>query len=695
MHPKIKPSHLERIALLYLRQSSPQQLIDHQESPRVQLGLQATLHQLGFSRVEVIDCDLGKSAAGYLKRPGFAKILSKVSLNQVGAIAAWEASRLARSNFDWQNLIRFCQITGTLVIDESGVYDPTNSDDLAMLGIKATMSEYELNLLAKRARAGLLEKAKRGELHTLLSSGYHLTDDGQYEMEPDEHVRQAVKLGIDKFDELGTIRQVHLWFVDNHVEFPIVHYYRGGQRTISWEVPSYQILRDLLTNPAYAGAYVWGRRQTRTFIREQQPVKTAGHPLPMAEWKVLISDHHQGYISWEKYLRNQERIRENSNKLSPFSKGAPKMGSSLLTGLMVCGHCGRKPRPKYSGREGKSVRYICRGAAATTGQIDKCFSTTARKLEQAVVQEVLKIIQPAVSDAAMAAEQKLLSESSARQKSLELALEQARYEAERRQRQFDAVDPENRLVLRNLLAQYEQALAKVEHLQQELAQEKAQQRPFDESQRQELYALASDLPRLWNLPSTDERSKTRLLRTLIESIIAKAEPNNEYNCFTIRWAGGVHSEIRLKRNQRGENGLKTKRDVIELVKELATITDDSDIARILNRCGLKTGHGLCWNQFRVKEIRKAFELPAFSRIKHQTADFIHLRQAAEQLEVSPDAVRRLIKLGLIKAKQIVRHAPLLIARSELENPEVVEAVMSIKKNGEAKIQINQQQLTLE
>ena len=528
----------------------------------------------------------------------------------------------------------------------------------------------------------------------MLPSGFYLTPDGQYEMDPDERVRQIVKLPFAQFDELGAIRQVHLWFVEKHIEFPIVHYHRGGQRTITWEVPSYQIIRDVLTNPAYAGAYVWGRRETRTFIRDQQPVKTSGHPMPMEKWKVLIIGHHEGYITWEKYIKIQQQIRENSHNLSPFSKGAPKMGSSLLTGLMVCGHCGRKLMPKYSGRDGKSVRYICRGAAAITGQTDKCFSTNARKLEQAVIQEVLKIIQPVAIDAAMAAEQKLASESSARQKSLELALEHARYEAERRQRQFDAVDPENRLVLRNLLAQYEQALIKVEHLQQELAQEKAQHQPFDESQRQTLYALADDLPRLWSLPSTDERTKTRLIRTLIESIIAKAERNGNYNCFAIRWAGGVHSEIRLKRNQRGENGLKTNRDVIELVKELATITADSDIARILNRCGLKTGHGLSWNQFRVKEIRKAYELPAFSKTKHETADFVHLRQAAEQLEVSPDAVRRLIRSGLIKAKQVVRHAPWLIARSELEKPEVVDAVMSIKNNGEAKIQINQQQLTL-
>jgi len=695
MHPKIKLSHLERIAYLYLRQSSPQQLIDHQESRRVQLGLKDKLHELGFPRVEVIDCDLGKSAAGYSNRPGFGTILQNVGLSRAGAVASWEASRLARSNFDWQNLIRFCQITDTLVIDESGVYDPANSDDIAMLGIKATMSEYELSLLTKRARAGLLEKAKRGELHTLITNGYYVTAENNYEMEPDERVQQTLKLMFDQFDTRGTARQVYLWFLENQIEFPIVHHHRGGQRTITWKLPDYQIIRDALKNPAYAGAYAWGRRQTRTFIREQQPVKTAGHPVPMSEWKVLLLDHHPGYISWEKFLQNQQKLRDNSNQLSPFAKGAPKMGSSLLAGLMQCGHCGRKLAVKYSGRDGQSVRYICCGSFNTTGQSDKCFSTGARKLEQAIVQEVLKVIQPAALNAAMAAEKKLQAECTERQKHLALALEQARYEAARRQRQFDAVDPENRLVLRNLLVQYEQALANVERLQQELEQEKSQQQPFDESQRQQLYALAEELPRLWNAPATDERTKTRIIHTLIEKIIAKAETTGDYQSFTIHWAGGVHSEIRLKKNRLGENGLKTNRDVIELVKELAAITADSDIARILNRCRLQTGRGLSWNQSRVKEVRTTNQIPAFSKRQPEKVEAIPLQHAADQLEVSADAVRRLIKSGLIKAKQIVRYAPWLIPRAELEKPAVAAAVTAIKKNGEAKTQINPQQLTLE
>jgi DNA invertase Pin-like site-specific DNA recombinase len=693
MHPKIQPNHLEKMAYLYLRQSSPQQLIDHRESRRVQLQLEDKLYELGFSNVVVIDSDLGKSASGYGYREGFAKILNDVCHECVGAVAAWEASRLARSHFEWQNLIRFCQITGTLVIDEGGVYDPTNIDDIAMLGIKATMCEYELNLLAKRARAGLLQKAQRGDLYSMLPAGYYLTEDGQYEMDPDERVQRTVKLVFDKFQQLGTVRQVLLWFRDERVEFPKVSH-RDGIRTIVWELPIYNTLLGVLKNPAYAGAYVYGRRQTRTFIRDGKPVKTSGHPVSMDEWKVLIPDHHRAYISWERFVQNQQQLRENTNRHSPFSKGAPKMGSSLLAGLLSCGHCGRKLSVKYSGRYGRSVRYICRGAFSTTGQTEKCFSTSARRLEEAVIREVLKTVQPAAVSAALEAEKRLSAQCSERQRMLRLELEQARYEAERRERQFNAVEPENRLVIRQLQTLWNEALAKVERLEQELTQEQENQRPLDEEQRQRLYELADALPRLWHLPSTDERTKKRLIRTLIEGIIATAEPESDQNRFIIRWAGSIHSEIRLKRYKRGEHGRKTPQDALEIVKELARITDDRDIARILNRCGLRTATGQSWNQSRVRSLRQANQIPAFSKQSYENADFINLRQAANQLEISPETVLRLIKAGLIQAKQIVRYAPWSIPRSELTKSSVLEAVQSIKKNGKGKTQMNKNQLTL-
>ena len=691
MHPKIQPHHLTKSAYLYLRQSSPQQLIDHRESLRVQLRLKDKLAELGFTSIEVIDADLGKSAAGYAARQGFTKILNDVCIERVGAVAAWEASRLARSQVEWQNLIRFCQITGTLVIDESGVYDPTNLDDLVMLGIKATLTEYELNLLGKRARAGLLQKAERGELYTLLPSGYVLTDDGRYEIDPNARVQKAIRLVFDKFDELGSARQVLLWFRQETIDFPkVVHHRR--QRTIVWQLPIYNTILGVLKNPAYAGAYVYGQRETRTFIRNQQPVKTSGHPLPLDQWKVLIPNHHRGYIDWPRFLNNQKVLRENTHNLTPFAQGAPKMGKSLLVGLLTCGHCSRKLVVKYRGRDGESLYYFCRGDFATTGEIANCVSISAAKLEHAITDEVLKTIRPAAIDAALAAEAKLLSLASERQQQLELALEQARYEAARRERQFNTVEPENRLVRRELETLWNEALAKVEHLKQELKQEQPQQRPLSEAERQQLFALADDLPRLWQLPSTEARTKKRIVRMVIEEIVVTTEA--EHHRLTIRWAGGVHTELRRRRPVQGQSPRRTRRDVVELVKELVVITDDKDIARILNRCGLKTGAGQNWNQARVKWLRQTNGIAAFSARRAAAAEVINLRQAAAQLQISPEAVLRLIKAGVMTAKQIVRYAPWMIPRAELEKTLVRAAVASIKKNGKANLQINQQQLTL-
>lgn len=693
MHPKIKSNHLEKIVYLYLRQSTHKQLIDNQESLRVQLQLKDKLQELGFTNIEIVDDDLGKSAAGYSDRPGFTRILNDVCLERVSAVGAWEASRLARSNFEWQKLIRFCQITGTLIVDENGVYDLTNIDDIAMLGIKATMSEYELNILTKRARVGLLEKARRGELYMSIPMGYHLTDDNKLEMEPNERVRQSIQLVFDKFSELGTARQVFLYFRQENIEFPKAMYYRK-KKTIIWELPVYSTLLGVLQHPMYAGAYSYGRRQNRVCIRDNRPLKTFGHRVAMEDWQVLLPEHHQGYISWDTFLKNQQQLWENSNKVFPNSKGAPKKGRSLLSGLINCAHCGRKLTVKYSGRNGSSVRYICRGSVRTTGQTKNCFTTSGRKLEQAVVREIFKIVQPLAINAAIEAEKKLSAECSERQQYLGLALEQARYESHRRQRQFEAIEPENKIVLREVQALWNNALAKTEQLEHQLQHEKQCQRPFDETQRQQVYELANDLPRLWQLASSDERLKKRIIRTLIENIIAEKEADSQWNCFTIHWVGGIHTELRLKQARPGENGRTTNKKAIELIKELAVITDDSDIARVLNRCGLKTGTGKNWNQSRVRGIRKSKRIPAFCKENYKKSGLINLTQAAAQLGISPPTVLRLIKSGIIQATQVVAYAPWSIHRSQLEKASVIEAVQSIKKNGKANFQISQIKLNL-
>jgi DNA invertase Pin-like site-specific DNA recombinase len=693
MQSKIQSSHLEKIAYLYLRQSTPQQLLDHKESPRVQLQLKDRLHQLGFNNVQVVDSDLGKSGGGYIQREGFARILNEVCHNRVGAVAAWEASRLARNNFEWQNLIRFCQITGTLVIDEGGVYDPGNIDDIAMLGIKATMCEYELNILTKRARAGLLEKARRGELYTTIPVGYCLTDDGQLEMDPNERVRSTIELAFHKFVELGSARQVLLWFRDKGVDCPRIRYY-NRKRTIVWQSPVYRTILSILNNPTYAGAYVYGRTEAHTFIRDNQPMKTKGHPLSVDDWKVLIPEHHAGYISWEQYLRNQAQLRDNSNRFIPLSRGAAKVGNSLLSGLIECGHCGRKLRVRYSGSSGKVASYFCEGSSKATGQSRTCLIFSGRKLEQAVTGEVLRVIEPAAIRAALSAEEQLSAQRSEQLGMLELALKQAHYEAERRKRQFEAVEPENTLVIRQVQQQWNEALAEVERLEALIRQEQERQSSLSPSEIQKLHALAMDLPQLWNLPTTDIRVKKRIIRTLIERIIAKTEVDSAYTCFTICWAGGIHSEILLKRNKQGENGRKTRKEALDIISELSAITEDSAIARILNRCGLKTATGKSWNSLRVKWIRQENGIAAFNKKTVEKSGMINLEQAARQLEVSKNTVRRFIKAGLIEAKQVVKHAPWIIASSELEKTAVIKAVQSIKMNGASQIEANQQKLNL-
>ncbi|MBN2013404.1 recombinase family protein [candidate division KSB1 bacterium] len=693
MHPKIKPQHLEKTAYLYLRQSTPQQLIDHKESVRYQLSLKDKLTELGFKQIEVIDSDLGKSGAGYSEREGFAHILQEVYQERAGAVSAWEASRLARSHYEWQNLIRFCQITGTLVIDESGVYDPTNIDDNAMLGIKATLCEYELNMLQKRARAGALEKARRGELYTILPPGYYLSDDGVYEMVPDERIRDALKLVFDKFDEFGSAHQVLLWFRDEKVNFPKQRYHQG-KRTTVWEPPLYSHILSVLKNPAYAGTYVYGRCTTKTVIRDNKVVKITHHPLPMEKWKVIIPDHHAGYISWERYLKNQQRLCDNDHTFQASSKGAVKKGIALLTGLLHCGQCGRTLQVKYSGRDSKSVRYFCRGNYNSTGQVKKCYGISGKILEAAIVREVLKVIEPAAISAALEAEQKLSNERSERQQRLELALEQARYESDRRARQFNAIEPENSLVIRQIQAQWDEALFEVDRIQRQLDKETAAYQPLNEQQRQQLYALADDLPRVWNLSSTDERTKKRIIRALIENIVVRSEPDSAYDRVAIHWFGGVHQEIMLKRPQQNEIGFKTDKKAIDLIAELAAITNDGTIARILNRCGLKTAGGTSWNQSRVSMVRHTKRIRGFSKKAYENSRVINIARAAAILTVSPDIVRRMIKMGLIQAKQVVRYAPWMIDRSELEKECVIKAVESIKQHGELNDLSNQQQLCL-
>jgi DNA invertase Pin-like site-specific DNA recombinase len=687
MHPKIQKQHIGRPALLYLRQSTPKQLLEHKESIPVQLQLKEKLLDLGFSKVVVVDSDLGKSGGGYMKREGFSWILNEVCTNRAGAVASWEASRLARNNFDWQNLIRFCQITRTLVIDESGIYDPANIDDLVMLGIKGTMCEYELHMLTKRARAGLYEKARRGELYTVIAVGYHLNEDGHLEKYPHERVQKTLDLIFKKFEEFTSARQVLIWLLEKKIDIPKIRYYHN-KRTIIWQPPVYGSILAVLNNPVYAGAYAYGQSEAHISIHDNDPVKTKGHPLPMESWKVLLLDHHEGYISWDRYIKNQNQLKENAQRI-PQVKGAAKMGCGLLSGLIDCGHCGKKLRVRYSGRDHKSVTYYCPGDSNKRGENKNCITLNGKKIETALVQELLKVIKPAAIQASFEAEKRIAAQNSEYLKMLELELEQAKYECDRHKRQFDAVEPENSLVIREVQQHWNESIANVDRLEDELEKEKSKHKSFHSIDQEYLYSLSKDLPRLWNLPSTDDRSRKRIIRTLIKKINAKYESDHDRIDLTIYWAGGVHSQFSFKHHRLNR---QTSKEALEIIKEMSVTSDDSTIARILNRVGIPTGSGLRWNKLRVASIRKVYEIPPFSNI--QNSNKLNLIQAANQLDVSEKTIKRLIKAGSIHAKQTVKYAPWIIDKSELEKPAVLKAAEAIKKRGKLNLQINQQELQL-
>src|SRR6266849_735471 len=399
MNPKLNAKRLSRRAIVYIRQSSPGQLIHNQESQRRQYGLVDRARELGFSDVTVIDDDLGRSGSGFEERPGFQRLVAEVCSGEVGAIFCIEASRLARNGRDWHHLIELCGMTDAVVVDPDGVYDPSIINDRLLLGLKGTMSEFELNLLRQRSLEAIRQKAKRGELQFCLPVGFCWTPTGKIEMDPDRRVQQALQLVFTKMTELGSARQVLLWFRHRKMCLPSVD--RLGEKAV-WKLPVYNTIWHLLRNPMYAGAYVFGKTEARTKVVNGRARKTIGHFKPQSSWTVLIREHHPGYISWERFERNQEIIASNSNMKSRMLRKSGRGGRSLLPGILRCRRCGRMLRVIYSGTRGTTPRYQCNGAQINHGE-DWCISFSGLRVDAAVAQHVLDVISGNAVEAALEA----------------------------------------------------------------------------------------------------------------------------------------------------------------------------------------------------------------------------------------------------------------------------------------------------
>jgi DNA invertase Pin-like site-specific DNA recombinase len=520
---KVKPSHTQRAAFVYIRQSSPSQVEYNRESTARQYALVEKACALGWAKeqVIVIDQDLGLSGSGSVQRSGFARMTAEVALGHVGIVLGLEVSRLARNNADWYRLLDLCGITDTLIGDSDGVYHPALFNDRLVLGLKGTMSEAELHILRARLDGGIRNKAARGELRRGLPVGFVWgEEDGEVCFHPDEAVVSTIRTVFSKFTELGSVRKVWLWFRSEGLSFPLRAHMKSE---IRWVAPTYTALHHVLTNPVYAGAYAYGKSRHQRYVDEQGMLRRRTRHLPMAEWSVLLPEHHPGFIDWATFQANQARIDTNIHPQPHQAGGAVREGAALLQGLATCGKCGRRLHTHYRGRNA-SPGYHCSGKDIVQGRGVYCLNVGGVQIDQAVVEAFLRTVTPAAVEATQLAIQQLEADQDAALGQWRLAVERARYEAERAERQYRAVEPENRLVARGLETEWEKRLRDLAAAEAEL-QRREQQRPraLSPEEKTKIRSLGSDLNKVWTAPTTTDRDRKELLRALLEEVIVTVD----------------------------------------------------------------------------------------------------------------------------------------------------------------------------
>jgi excisionase family DNA binding protein len=667
---RITPDHLARSAYVYVRQSTTDQLLNNPESRRRQYDLATRARSLGWQNVIVIDDDLGRSGGGQA-RPGFERLLAAICAEAAGAVLAIEASRLARNGRDWHTLLEFCAFVNCLIIDEDGIYDPRLVNDRLLLGMKGTFSELELSILRQRSQEALRLKAARGDLHTSVAMGYRRGADDRLEQDPDLRIREALSLVFRKFGEIGSVRQLALWLRQERIDLPMVAYGPQG-RVVQWGPPRYNTVHRLLTNPVYAGAYVFGRTGSRVRFEEGRKVITRGVTRRRDAWEVLIRDHHDGYISWEEYERNQRIIAGNANMKGAMVPGSVRNGGGLLVGVLRCGHCGRKLKVQHNGLRGVA-RYVCNDADINHATRTKCIAFGNMRVDAAVSAEVLRVISPLALDAALQLIADRERAGAERLRQSELALEQAGYEATRARRQYDAVDPDNRLVVGELERRWNERLAAVARLEDEIRCVREEQpAALSDDERAALLALADDLPRLWNHPAASAETRKRILRTVLKEIVVTVEPDRLH--LMLHWQGGDHTRLEVVKNRVGQHRWKTDTATEELIRDLARMLPDQSIASVLNRLGMRSAKGHTWTQVRVRNFRCEHQIAIYREGERTERRELILHEAASRLCVSKMTVVRLIRDGLLPARQICVGAPYVIQEDDLDRPAVRRAV---------------------
>jgi DNA invertase Pin-like site-specific DNA recombinase/uncharacterized protein YndB with AHSA1/START domain/predicted DNA-binding transcriptional regulator AlpA len=662
---KVKLSHTRRAAFVYIRQSSPQQVENNRESTARQYALVERACELGWAReqVTVVDEDLGLSGSGTVKRSGFARLTAEVALGHVGIVLGLEVSRLARNNADWYRLLDLCGMTDTLIGDSDGIYHPAAFNDRLILGLKGTMSEAELHILRARLEGGIRNKAARGELRRGLPVGFVWGEgDGEVCFDPDAAVVGAIRTVFAKFTELGSARKVWLWFHSEGLSFPLRAHMHSP---IRWVAATYTAIHHVLTNPVYAGAYAYGKCRHERYVDEQGRLRRRTRHLPQAEWAVLLPDHHQGFIDWATYQANQARIDANVHPQPHQAGGAVREGAALLQGLAICGKCGRRLHTHYRGRNA-SPGYHCSGKDIVQGRGVYCLNVGGIQIDQAVTEAFLKALTPAAVEATEQAMQQLEADHDAALSQWRLAVERARYEAERAERQYRAVEPENRLVARGLETEWEKRLRDLTAAEAEL-ERRQQQRPRTLSleEKSRLRVLGSDLHKVWTAPTTTDRDRKELLRTLLEEVIVAVYRSEHRARLTLRWRGGELTEIDLPLPRSQPRGRRTSEDTLSLLRRLAALYPDEVIAGILNRQGRKTASGERFTAVHVGGLRRYRGIPRFQPpAEPWQGEVVSTRKAAQILGMNTSTIHRWLAEGFIAGEQVTPGAPWQIRISD-------------------------------
>ncbi|MFC3643635.1 recombinase family protein [Aquibium oceanicum] len=657
---KIASEHLGRQAFVYVRQSTQDQLLHNHESRRRQYGLAERARQLGWAEPVVIDDDLGRSGGG-VARPGFERLLLAICEGRVGIVLAVEASRLARNGRDWHTLLEFCGLVGCLLADEDGLYDPRLPNDRLLLGMKGTMSEMELSILRQRSLEALRQKARRGELFLNVAVGYMKVRRDRIAKDPDRRVQEAVGLVFRKFAEFQSIRQVHLWLRQEGLPMPAIEIDGEGRRIV-WKLPVYNTIRGILTNPTYGGAYAFGRTASRVTVENGRKRVSRGHRRDQEEWDVLILDHHEGYVPWAEFERNQRLIADNANCRGLMVRGAVRRGDALLAGLLRCGHCGRRLHVSYSGTDGFCVRYSCRGAHINHGT-QACISFGGLRIDAAVSEETLRLLSPLGIEAALMALASRDAEIADTRRQAELALTQARYEADLARRQYDAVDPANRLVAAELERRWNDRLTEAHRLEERLTSIGADRPSLSVAERERLLSLGADLPMAWSLPGATAETRKRILRAVLEEIVATlTEQRIE---LLLHWKGGDHTRLNVPRNRIGQHRYSSDADVQDLIRALARQQGDGAIAATLNRLGKRTGRGNPWTEARVRSFRNDHRIAVHRPGEMAERGELTLEETASRLGVSKMTVLRLMRDASITGKQVCKGAPWAIPEAQI------------------------------